>query len=300
MNYSFIIFIIIIIIILIIVNWIEINIFINDITLLYRLVFEYDYLYNNNMKYNNINEIDNDKYKNIRVLLFSFDNRKNLSYLKLHNQQLELYAKKWNNVKYEFIDKCSKNMYWCKMYFMLNRLKSNNYDYVMWLDSDAIITNLNNSIQKIFELYDSDIFIGHDNNHLVAKKTLNAGLFAVKNSKIGIEFIEECINNFEKSSCLKKKNKLYGFYAYSCYEQGTMNNLIYSKYKKYTTVLPTNIFYNTMDCDKSTYFLHNYVLKNEPRTNDDFNNDKEKKILSDIRTSEDVNNCFNTIINKNN
>jgi len=296
---KFIILIILLIFILIVINYTEINIYYNDMIYLYKIMFEYSYIIEENKKYEDINKIKNEVSENIRVLIFTFDNRDNLEYLKLHNEQLESYSKKWKNINYEFINKCDKNTYWCKIYIMIDRLKSNKYDYVLWLDSDAIISNLNKNIQKIFELYDSDIFISYDHDYLYSDKFLNAGIFAVKNSPIGIQFLEECVNKFENSNCLNHKNKLRGLYSFTCYEQGIMNDLIYSKYKKNTTVLSSNIFHNTIICNDSNYVLHNYGVKIQDRSKEDIINDTEKKISSNIRTPEDVYNCFNKLINKN-
>ena len=47
-------------------------------------------------------------------------------------------------------------------------------------------------------------------------------------------------------------------YSYLCYEQGAMNNLIYDKYYKYTTILSNDIILNSHYCNEKTFILHNY------------------------------------------
>lgn len=248
----------------------DIYLYFNDIYLFLKILLIYEFKINKNKKYKDINLVTDEMCKNIKVLLLTFDNRKNLPYLKLHNEQLKLYSKKFENITYEYVDICNKNVYWCKLYLVLERLKSNNYDYILWLDSDTIITDLDYNIKKMFVLYNSDILIGHDDG----SKILCAGLFAIKNSSIGIKFIEECINKFEKSNCLTKNYKLKGLWAMNCYEQGTMNKLIYSKYYNNTTILPKEIFNNTYKCRKNSFILHNYG-----------------------QSSVNLNNCFKKIVN---
>jgi hypothetical protein len=87
----------------------------------------------------------------------------------------------------------------------------------------------------------------------------NTGVFIIKNSENGINFLKELIYNFENSKCISNKNKLNGIYGLLCYEQGSLNKLIYEKYQKYTTFLPDYIISNVMECDDNKGFiLHNY------------------------------------------
>lgn len=279
------IFIIILIFIFIIINIVELNIYCNDLNYLFNILFYYKYKLNKNK-----NNIDSINFKNLKVLIFCFDNRIKLSYLNLHNDQFNLYSSKWKNISYEFIDKCDKNIYWCKIFIMLEKLKSNKYDYVMWSDTDVFIANINKSIQEIFASYNSDIFISYDNDYLFSTKFLNAGLFAVKNSLIDIKFLEDCLNEFSKSKCLNLNGKVSGLYSFKCYEQGIMNELIYSKYIENTTILNTDIFNNTIHCNKNSFFIHNYGVGKLLRTNDDISFDK--KIKSSFRNNNDIYNCF--------
>jgi hypothetical protein len=302
--------IIILIIFFIIVNYVELKIYYNDICYLFNIKFNYQYEYELNKNINNNTDITD--YENIKVLIFSFDNRKNLLYLNLHNERFNLYSSRWKNISYQFIDKCDKNVYWCKIFIMLEKLKSNKYDYVIWTDSDVFIVNINKSIQEVFASYNSDIFISHDNDYSDSTKFLNAGIFAIKNSIIGIKFLEDCLNEFADSKCINPNGKLSGLYSYKCYEQGIMNDLIHSKYKKYTTILTPNIFNNSFQCNKNSFFLHNYGSGLTLRTNDDKSFDDKSfddksfddksfddKSQSINRNQNDIYNCFLNIRNNN-
>ena len=105
-------------------------------------------------------------------------------------------------LQYKFFDKTDKNVYWVKIYLLRDWLITGKYDYVMWMDTDAMFVNYNIDLKYVLGLFNSDIFLSHDNDYpLTARKTLNAGVFIIKNSEIGINFLNEAINIFEKSKC---------------------------------------------------------------------------------------------------
>ena len=218
-----------------------------------------NYLLNNNL-------IDKPSNKVNKVAIVTFENRKDSEYINLHNQNVTEYCKKWN-YDYLFYDKCIHNVYWCKMYYVLDALKTGKYDYVLWMDSDAIIKNPNISIDLIVNKYDSDIFVSNS-----TFATFCAGVFIIKNSAVGISYIEDCIKSQPADCNIKSENKLNGFWAGMCYEQGVMNTLILDKYHKYTTSLPNYIIYNekitetNKVCDIDTFILHLFISENNLRT----------------------------------
>lgn len=124
------------------------------------------------------NKITNHLQLKNNILIITFDNRKNQEYIKLHNENLEKYCKKWN-FDYKFYDNCKENVYWCKIYMVLDALKnSNKYDYVIWMDSDTYIFNMDINLSNILNEYNSDIYIGLD-NHMIYD-IINAGVFIIK------------------------------------------------------------------------------------------------------------------------
>ena len=209
------------------------------------------------------------KNKN-KILIITFDNRKNQEYIKIHNDNLDKYCKKWN-FDYKFYDSCDKNVYWCKIYMVLDALNNNNnkYDYVMWMDSDTYIFNMDINLADILNQCASDIFIGLDNfsdSYNEPKyDMINAGVFVIKNSLIGKKYLKDCISSLDPS-CIKEDGTLNGRWAGICYEQGIMNVMIDEKYKKYTTVLPNSILLNLGKCDNSVFIMHLYGSSNYDRT----------------------------------
>ena len=196
------------------------------------------------------------------ILIITFDNRTNQDYIKLHNENLEEYCKKWK-FDYKFYDKCKQNVYWCKIYMVLDALNNNKYDYVMWMDSDTYIFNMDIDLSDVLNEYHSDIYVGLDNH--VKYDFINAGVFIIKNSPIGRQYLEECIASLNPS-CVKSDGSLNGRWAGTCYEQGIMNILIADKYKNYTTVLSNNILLNFGKCNNDVFIMHLYGSSNDTRT----------------------------------
>jgi hypothetical protein len=211
------------------------------------------------------NKITNPSQRKNKISIITFDNRADLPYVITHNENLYNYSKKWG-YDYKFYDSCSNNVYWCKIHMVLDELKNGKYDYVMWMDSDTYIFNTNINLSEILNSYSSDIFVGSDNHK--SYDLINAGVFIIKNSLRGIQFLQECIDSLNPECTTidsKKGITLKGNWAGTCYEQGVMNILIADKYYKNTTVLPNNIIYNFGKCNKDTFIMHLYGSSNDTR-----------------------------------
>ena len=193
------------------------------------------------------------KRKN-KISIITFDNRATMPYVLEHNKNITKYCKKWD-YEYKFFSECSHNIYWCKIHMVLDELKTNKYDYVMWMDSDTYIFDMDKNLSDILNNYSSDIFIGID--EINNDKVVNAGVFVIKNTFIGIQFLQDCISSL-KPECIKANGQLNGRWAASCYEQGAMNVQIADKYAQHTTILSRDIIYNYNACNKNVFILHYY------------------------------------------
>jgi len=209
----------------------------------------------------NNNEIKIPLVKNNKILIITYDNRPHIPYIIKHNQNLEFYSKKWN-LDYKFFDKCDYNTYWCKIFMVLDELSSNNYDYVMWMDSDTYIFNTGINISDILNKYTSDIFIAMDNNPIY--DITNAGVFIIKNSETGKQYLRDCINSFNPE-CKKINGTLKGKWAATCYEQGIMNILIANNYQNFTTILTNDIIFNFNRCNNNVFIMHMYASSSNNR-----------------------------------
>lgn len=204
------------------------------------------------------NKLETPIIKNNKILFITYDNRPNLPYIKLHNDNLKEYCKKWG-FEYKYLEKCVHNTYWCKIYILLDELKNTDFDYVVWMDSDTYIFDTSINLSDIFNKFSSDIFIGSDNN--LNYDLTNAGVFAIKNSDIGKQYLIDCIKSFN-NECKKPNGELKGKWAATCYEQGIMNILIADKYYKNTTVLTNDLIFNYNRCNNKVFIMHLYASSN--------------------------------------
>ena len=96
------------------------------------------------------------------------------------------------------------------------------------------------------------------------KEGENRKIFAIKNSKIGKNFLSDCINSFN-NKCSKPNGSLKGSWASVCYEQGIMNILIAEKYSKYTTILTNEFIFNYNKCNNNVFIMHLYASSDKYR-----------------------------------
>ncbi len=148
--------------------------------------------------------------------------KENIPFIKLATQNHIKYAKKY---KYDYffrngtIDGTEKfrsptannrtfqlGLYWQKIQAMSDLLKLKNngkhvYDYVFWIDTDAVFTNLDLSLEELIENADKDayFFIAEDvlSRSSVPHTCVNAGVFMVKNSKEGRDLIKNVSRAFK-------------------------------------------------------------------------------------------------------
>ncbi len=209
----------------------------------------------------NNNKVTNQSNKKHKILFLTYENRNNLQYVKIHNKNISEYCKKWN-YKYKFTSKCNTNPYWCKIYLVLEALETGLYDYVVWLDSDTVIKDMKIDISQIINKYNSDIYIGSDNNQKFS--ICNSGVFVIKNSANGIKFLMDCIN-MAPTYCFNFDGSINGHWAASCYEQGILNLLISDAYSDFTTVLPNDIIFNYNKCSDNVFIMHLYASSDDNR-----------------------------------
>jgi hypothetical protein len=212
---------------------------------------------------NNLSKPINKKNK---ILIITFDDRPNVTYIKKHNENFKNYADKHGyEYKYEHLynQNLNTNPYWYKIYLVKYYLDTNLYDYVMWVDSDTIILDNSVDLNSYLNSYSSDLFFC-DDNQLIEK--INAGIFVVKNSKIGKQYLNDCINNFCVDCIKEGDKKLKGRWAATCYEQGIMNLILIKDYMNVSTIFSINMVLCTNNLyliDKinnihNIYILHYY------------------------------------------
>lgn len=188
----------------------------------------------------------------LKICFLTMESRNQEEFVKLHNQSIENYVKIQNQrnsdiprqYSYVFVDKCElsghiHNVYWCKLFLTQNLLESNQYDYVIWLDSDTIIFDNNVDVGDIVSSYQSDFLAATDGS-----KNINAGVLIFKNSEKAKEMLDKMLVVYNTKSfqneCMNPDNSLKGLWANTCYEQMNVN-MICLDYREYITLLPPNV-----------------------------------------------------------
>lgn len=143
---------------------------------------------------------------------------------------------------------------WEKPKIMLSHF--NDFDYIMWMDADAIISNMDFDVSELFG--EKVIYMSKDVNGY------NAGVFAIKVCDIGKNFLNEV-------DCL-----YYAFRRSVFREQSCMSYLMDTKYREYVCQVPIkkwncydNIYPHFIDniFEKGDFILHIPAKKLHPKTN---------------------------------
>lgn len=151
--------------------------------------------------------------------------------------------------------------YWWKVKMVYDMMINSDYDYLMWIDSDACFHNHTISVESLFQK--NKIFIMSKDNPKYTSQ-FNAGIWMVKNNKIGKRFMKSWLNKYEPSRWYRKNNSWVckyhflpcawsGFY----YEQGAGYHLMNSsEYSPYILQLSNKILQGYQKPTKNSYTIH--------------------------------------------
>ena len=197
-----------------------------------------------------------------RFLILQYDNRA------LNDNMLELtkinksYCET-HNYEYRFIDTSyDLPVYWIKVYLVNEILKTDKYDGVLWLDTDACIYNATIKLENLI-LENKSFYLSPDNKIWPAK--FNAGVFMVLNTNTGKQMIEEWMKCYNEKDWTKDVNNnkfsTSGSWAGTVYEQGSFTNYILPKYndeiKSFDGAYLQSFYSDTLvDVDAKVFTLH--------------------------------------------
>lgn len=151
------------------------------------------------------------------IAIITFDHRKDFESLRFKNKQKYALTHGYDFIyEDEELEQAflglepSRPVAWIKFMFIMKYLP--NYDYIMWIDEDAMIMNENIRIEVIVDPQHM-IFISEDGNGI------NSGVFIVRQAKWSMDFIRNC---WEQEWLVK------GWHPFR-YEQRAMHHLYGSK-----------------------------------------------------------------------
>jgi hypothetical protein len=220
-----------------------------------------------------------ENFENNKTHIVTIETR-NLKYNNPHNKSFTNYAIK-HGYTYEFLNdykdpSVKLPVYWWKIQYLLNLLKKDkSLKYVVWADSDTIILNPNICISIITDSCpNSSIFIADEINFT---GNLNAGFFIIKNNDIGVQFLEDTINNYIKNDKCNHNGDYHlgDQYSGECYEQGVMNKLLKSTYQNHICKLYQNTIISVdnenIKYNENSFIYHLFAsLRPEDKINEFF------------------------------
>jgi hypothetical protein len=188
-------------------------------------------------------------YPQLKVHIVSIETRQINKLIDLHNRNIESYAN-LHNYTYLFVPKIQSNLpvYWWKIELVLATLRNNpELDYCLWVDTDAIFQHnwlpLNVLIQND---ENACIIIGKDRPHNENGSLYCTGVFLVKNAKVSMQFLEDCLSVYQaRSVCQETLDGLNSSWAGRCYEQGVANELLMNEYASICACVHENLISNS-------------------------------------------------------
>lgn len=162
--------------------------------------------------------------------------------------------------------------YWRKVFLVEKYLKTKMYEYVVWIDSDAVLVNESEFLQCI----KSDFSMAFSSNPGLLRREwwplrtyaapFCAGVFIVKNSAVSFDILEKWKAGFNpllwKRDSVTKKWIGEGLYGGRSYEQGCFEVLIFKlpKFRKHLLqMVHWRLNYLPLHgetCNSKTIFLH--------------------------------------------
>ena len=173
-----------------------------------------------------------------RFCVLQFDNRQKVPYnLRRLMKRNKEHCKKYN-IDYVFVnDQNDMSPYWKKVDLVKKLLHEDKFDYILWLDSDALINTQYNVFKFLLrEIKDKHMLLSGDMPPW--DDAFNAGVWCVKNSSISKKMFKDWMSFYKKEKWVKTKG-VWKCIKYKCnhsginYEQGTFIKHILPKYKKY-------------------------------------------------------------------
>jgi len=169
-----------------------------------------------------------------RICILTYENRNNLDY---YNDLSKINNKYCDVNKIDYIKSYKYHLdipdYWIKVWYMNDLLDQ--YEYIMWLDSDAAVSNFNFNIKKYFEEH-PNILIAFSKESSAFLNEINAGVILIKSTEKTKEFFKEWMDLYNSKKWYKKdgKWKCDSAFGGEDYEQGSLLKLYKSdRWHKY-------------------------------------------------------------------
>jgi len=145
--------------------------------------------------------------------------------------------------------------YWRKTQLVKDLLGTDKYKGILWLDTDACIFDMDRKLSTL-ELAKYDFYFSKD----LHGSKFCAGVWMVKNTRIGKEILRKWMEAYDPSAWHRKKGvwRTENTWAGPMYEQGAFENQILPEYIEHMKEYPHTMFQSTDWTDPETFILHFY------------------------------------------
>lgn len=174
------------------------------------------------------------------VCVVTYENRE-LNFKESFRRNHRAYCDK-HGYEYKAYDAVEYNVphYWTKVFLVKDLLEK--YDYVMWIDSDAMFET-----EEPIECGESFFVISKDKPQHRIPAPMNTGVFIVKNCTLGKQFMEEWGNSYNPKRWKKTPDNKWlcvGQWSGDDYEQGSCVMLLQKQCYKGHTVVDWHVLNN--------------------------------------------------------
>jgi len=193
-----------------------------------------------------------------KILIYQYESRKKNDVPNLF-ALMDLNRRKCINshIDYKFYDTYHSNIpdYWVKVFLLRDLLMTNQYEYIIWLDSDAVLHNYNTNY--FYQILPKCNYLMSFSPCLY-NKIFNAGVFIV--SRNALQLVNDWCALYDPSRWQYKMNRWYsdGEWAGETYEQGAFIKHIIPRYRNNLLRLPLLIMQGWYPSyiASDTIFLH--------------------------------------------
>lgn len=187
----------------------------------------------------------------MKCLIYQYDNRGDLYDVYPINK---LYADKFGYIYKFYTNEVNIPVYWQKVIILYNEI--DNYDIIMFLDSDALIHNMTFPLEHYLG---NKIFVMSPDENSI----FNAGVFIIKKCELSKKLVYDWLLCYKTTKWYKDKDGNFytdGIWSGEDYEQGAFIKYLYNQYLKHINILS---FYtlqakNLTNIRKETFTIHFY------------------------------------------
>jgi len=192
---------------------------------------------------NKVIDINNTNFKDKKkICILSTDDR-DLEYLSLHKESFQKYCN-IHNYTFIFEKSCTDlPVFFCKFSRILSLMEETDYDYYIWVDSDAIINKKYNSfpLESLIEQIgtDTDVITSYFTIYKIPLfKPLVGGFYVFKKNNKIKKLLKDCIDYIDfskwKNNFKRAKNAKYAGYYYeeaALFYSIQKNNVVHKRIK---------------------------------------------------------------------